>query len=80
MTEKGEIHMTPALRSVMAVRVANSLIISFGKMEYIHLRTRIHSYDREKYREMTLDAAQTILGFLALIEPVTATSRGIMAK
>ncbi|MFL6393064.1 MAG: hypothetical protein ACJ708_00195 [Nitrososphaeraceae archaeon] len=31
-------------------------------------------YDKEKYREMTLDDAETVLGFLALIGPLTAIS------
>jgi hypothetical protein len=35
---------------------------------------------RKKYKEMVLDAAETVLGFLALIEPLTAISRGIMGE
>lgn len=32
-------------------------------------------YDKEKYREMVLDAAETVLGFLVLIELYMETLR-----
>ncbi len=32
-------------------------------------------YDREKHKEMILDAAETVLGFLVLIEQLTAMVR-----
>jgi DNA polymerase elongation subunit (family B) len=37
-------------------------------------------YDKEKYKEMTLDAAETVLGFFALIGLLTAISRGITGE
>jgi len=42
------------------------------------LKFRLHhqpQYDKEKYKEMLLDAAETVLGFLALIGLSTVTSR-----
>ncbi|MGB7637389.1 MAG: hypothetical protein WBL88_07435, partial [Nitrososphaeraceae archaeon] len=37
--------------------------------------TTLDNYDREKYREMVLDAAETVLGSLDLIELFTVISK-----
>ena len=37
-------------------------------------------YDRDKYKEMILDAAETVLGFLALTGLFTAILRGVMVR
>jgi hypothetical protein len=38
-------------------------------------RESLPQYDKEKYKEMALDAADTVLGFLALIGVLTAILR-----
>jgi hypothetical protein len=35
-------------------------------------------YDKEKYKEMTLDGAETVLGFFVLIGLLTAISRRLI--